>query len=37
MDEIKGLINKVKMLSKHLNNTPDLDLGRHAEDDLDDV
>ena len=28
---IKGQINKVKMLSKHLSNTPDLDPGRHEE------
>jgi len=34
---IKGQINKVKMLSKHLSNTPDLDPGKHEEGGHDDV
>jgi len=33
---IGGQLNKLKMLSKHLSNTPDLDLGKREEDDLDD-
>jgi len=31
-DVIGGPINKLKVLSKHLNNTPDLDQGKHGGD-----
>ena len=37
INDIKGPLNKLKMLSKHLNNTPDLDPGRHEEGDRDDA
>ena len=36
-DIIGGPINKLKALSKHLSNTPDLDLGIHGEDGLGDA
>jgi len=34
---IQGPIDKLKMLSKHLSNTPDQDPGRHVKDGLDGV
>jgi len=34
---VGGPINKLEALSKHLNNTPDLDRGKHGERDLDDA
>ena len=37
VNDIGGPINKLKMLSKHLSNTPDQDPGRHAKGDFDDV
>jgi len=37
INDIKGPLNKLKMLSKHLNNTPDLDPGRHEEGGRDDA